>query len=300
MAQVEEQKNASSIAAAIVAGTMIADTRELIPEELVAVLVPNGARLEQIDLRAFDQKYANHPLRKTGRQDLATAAAFIAYVQAHADESSSIYANKAGTAFGAVFNDHQRNPPARPAAEGDAPRGLLDGMPGHRDFLANYACPLSVEWKRWMAKSQHEKERKEGMAQVDFMRFLEDNLQDITSPAGAVLLTAARNFEAHSDAKFKSATNLDNGSVVFNYTENVNEVAQEGKISLPTAFEITIPVFDGGDPYVIEARLRYRVGQGGMVLWYELVKTHKILEHAFNKVRDQIIAALPAVPVYDV
>jgi uncharacterized protein YfdQ (DUF2303 family) len=138
------------------------------------------------------------------------------------------------------------------------------------------------------------------MAQVDFMRFLEDNLQDITSPAGAVLLTAARNFEAHSDAKFKSATNLDNGSVVFNYTENVNEVAQEGKISLPTAFEITIPVFDGGDPYVIEARLRYRVGQGGMVLWYELVKTHKILEHAFNKVRDQIIAALPAVPVYDV
>jgi uncharacterized protein YfdQ (DUF2303 family) len=132
------------------------------------------------------------------------------------------------------------------------------------------------------------------------MMFLEDNLLDITMPDSAMLLGAVRSFEAHSEAKFKNAVNLDNGSVEFRFTETVNEVAQDGKLSLPSLFEITVPVFDGGERYVIQARLRYRISGGGLVLWYELVRPHKIVEYAFNKVREQVIAGVGTVPVYDV
>jgi hypothetical protein len=51
---------------------------------------------------------------------------------------------------------------------------------------------------------------------------------------------------------------------------------------------------------VIQARLRYRISGGGLVLWYELVRPHKIVEYAFNKVREQVIAGVGTVPVYDV
>lgn len=305
----DEDERFGNVEAAIKAGMSMGEVREVIDGELAAVLVPAGARLEQIDLLAFEAKYADNPRRKTGTRALTTAASFIAYANAHKEVgATAIYAKKSNTSFEVVFNDHEPN---HQPATGMPPEGSADpsevlsvsfseGIPGHGDFKASYACPQSIEWKRWMAKSQHEKDKKEGMQQAEFMQFLEDNLPDIIKPEGAILLTAARSFEAKKDVAFKSATRLEDGSITFNYDEKVNEVTQAGKIALPSEFTINIPVFEGGVKYQIDARLRYRVGGGGLVLWYELVQTHKILEHAFNTVREQIAQGVNGVPVYDV
>lgn len=333
--QFDSEEN--SIAAAVSAGMAIGEPHVLVDDQLAIVLKPSGASVEQIDLQAFEDKYAANPRRKTGARSLATAASFIAYVNAHKLGSTAIYANKLNTKFAAVFNDHEPEPRERtehdlgaftkPERAEPMPQEVLDmqkvaaeastpamkvtlvrveydhlGMPGHGDFTATYNCPPSVEWQRWNRNSQHlaDGATKKGMAQAEFMQFLEDNLLDIIRPSSGALLQAVHSFEAKKDVDFKSATRLQDGSITFNYNEQVNEVAQPGKLSLPEVFTILIPVFDGGAKYELDARLRYRITGGGLLLWYELVRPHKVLEHAFNTVLDEVTAGVVDVPVYAV
>lgn len=310
------------IQAAINAGMNIGEPHQVGDSgRLAVVLTPAGTQLHKIDLQAFEDQYLETPRRKTGMRELATAESFIAYVNAHMLASTAIYADKDATKFEAVFNDHEPEPreagasieQREPTDEEKAvmPEGIkmqrvtlmLEdlGAPGWGDFKATYACPVSVEWERWFKNSQHaaDADSKRAMTQVAFMQFLEDNLLDIIKPSSGALLQAVHSFEAKKDVAFKSATRLQDGSVVFNYSEQVNEVAQDGKLSLPEAFTILIPVFDGGAKYELDARLRYRVGGGGLKLWYELVRPHKVLEHAFNTVLEQVKAGVKA-PVYSV
>ena len=53
---------------------------------------------------------------------------------------------------------------------------------------------------------------------------------------------------------------------------------------------IGIPVFWNGDAYQITARLRYRVKEGRLTFWYELIRHDKVLEDAtktlINKIQD--------------
>lgn len=298
-------------AEALSAGMALADPVE-IADCLHAFVLPEGAKLHLEDT----QKLRDHPRRKTGSRSLATAESFIAYVNAHKTGSTAIYANKGQVNFAAVFNDHEPEPSLTSTTEEDppTPAGMPDGLkmtritltleeggaPGWGDFTATYACPLSIEWKRWTSKSQHAAEDKKGMRHPDFIQFIEDNLLDITKPASGAMLAAVRSFEAKQDVKFKSAVRLDNGDTAFAYSEETTGTAVDGRLTLPETFELTIPVFEGGQPYLVEAKLRYRIGGGGLTLWYELVRPHKIIEHAFNEVKAKIEAGIAAVPTYSV
>ena len=60
---------------------------------------------------------------------------------------------------------------------------------------------------------------------------------------------------------------------------------------------IGIPVFWNGDPYQIDARLRYRVREGKVTFWYELIRPDKVLEAATAGVID-IIKAQTGTPFF--
>lgn len=250
--------------------------QDLVPGKLVAVAKPNGMTVEQIDLQAYEDKYADRPRRAKGVQVLATVQSLIDWVNRHKTPETYITADEKGTTFKAVFNGHTPNSDA------------VSSLPGHGDFGAAYNCPLSDEWRRWIGKSQHDRDEKKGMGHAEFIQFIEDNMLDITQPDSAAMLVAIRSFEAKRDVQFKSAKRLDNGDVAFAYVEDTQQQTPAGHLSLPSKFEITIPVFQGGKLYAIDANLRYRVGPGGLVLFYELVRPHKSLEHAFNEVSEQI------------
>ena len=48
-------------------------------------------------------------------------------------------------------------------------------------------------------------------------------------------------------------------------------------------------VFENGDPWRVEAKLRYRIGDGGKLsIWYELVRPHKVIEAAVKELRATI------------
>lgn len=257
----------------------------LIEGKLVTVLQPAGTQVIRIDLQEYEDKYADRPRRAKGVQVLSTAQSLIDWVNRHKTAETYITADEKATAFKAVFNGHTPN--------GET----VSSLPGHGDFGAAYNCPLSDEWRRWMGVSQHDAEQKKGMAHADFIAFIESNLLDISQPDSAFMLTAIRSFEAKRDVQFKSAKRLDNGDVSFAYSEDTNAV--EGKLSLPSMFEITVPIFRGGAMYTIGANLRYRIGPGGLVLWVELVRPHKSLEHAFGAVIAQISEGT-SVPMFSV
>ena len=49
-------------------------------------------------------------------------------------------------------------------------------------------------------------------------------------------------------------------------------------------FAIGVPVFWNGDAYQIDARLRYRVRDGKLAFWFELIRADKVLEAAATTV----------------
>jgi uncharacterized protein YfdQ (DUF2303 family) len=256
--------------------------------KLMGIVVPAGSRLEQVNVDL--EKFQLAPNRKKGNVTLTTAASFIDWVNRNKTPETVIYAKEFSTDFKAIFNGHAANvQPAPPVADGSSSSGA-DGAPGWGDFTATYDCPLSEEWMRWHGNSQHAAsvDAKRGMKHADFIQFIEDNLLDITLPASGAMLAAVRSFEAKKDVKFASARRLENGDVQFAYAENTEQQTPAGSLALPSQFEVTIPVFRGGAPYVIAANLRYRVSAGGLMLWYELVRPHKSLEHAFEAVRAEI------------
>lgn len=207
------------------------------------------------------------PTRPRGTVTLRTVDSFIELLNQVKVSNTRLYAADDPKAphFIAIINDHSR-----------------ELGPGWRDYKLFYACPLSEEWKTWAGMNG------KAMKQVDFAKFIEDNLPDVYQPAAAEMLEISRTLEAKKSVDFKSAQRLSDGQQEFTYNEAVEGTAGKGKFKVPEEFKIGIPVFNGGTPYLITARLRYRIDNGVLVLWYDLLREHKVMEDAFKTMREKI------------
>lgn len=140
--------------------------------------------------------------------------------------------------------------------------------------------PLSRQWQRWQDIN------KEKLSQVRFAEFIEDNISDIAEPSSADLLTDVTNFRLVKKATFGSKVNLHNGEFDFHYKTDGDP---NGSVKLPEKIYLGIPVFDGGKPYKVEIRLRYRVSdEGDLKLWFELSNDEDVYDDAFDKVVSNI------------
>ena len=225
-------------------------------------VVPDGYRIESLEA------LRDRPTRHRGKTNLMDANSFIEFVnQQDTGTDTRIYATVEPPRFVAVFNDHARNDP------------------GWRDFVATYACPLSVEWRAWTSSNGKQ------MSQEQFAKFIEDNLPDVVSPPAAEMLEIARSLEAKKKVNFASGVRLSNGENELVYEETIQGTAAKGKLSVPETFAIGIPVFEGGQGYHVDARLRYRIEEGGKLsMWFDLMRPHKIIEDAVREVWQTIEA----------
>ncbi len=218
-------------------------------------IVPDGAQVQDLEHLQLA------PTRKRGIVSLRDTGSFITVVNADKTPSTRLYGSYTNPQFMAVFNDHA-----------DTPAGWQD----HR---AVYACPTSVEWKTWTAQNGKQ------MSQVDFAQFIENNLPDVADPPAADMLEISRSLEAKKKVNFASGIRLANGQNELTYEEEVSGTAAKGKLQVPELFTIGIPVLEGGHRYAVQARLRYRIQDGGrLTIWFELVRPHKILEDAVHAV----------------
>lgn len=257
----EENKQRTAIDAAIDVGMLAAQQRNI--QGTPYVVVPEGAKVEKLE------SMMAYPSRKKGHVFLRDTASFIEIVNEQKDENTVLYGCYTDPVFVAVFNDHSGQSGS--------------GMPGWRDHRATYNCPQSIEWKTWKAQSGKQ------MNQEQFAQFIEDNLPDIAQPPAADMLEISRSLEAKKKVNFASGIRLSNGQNQLTYEEEIQGTAAKGTLQVPETFTLGIPVLEGGLRYAVEARLRYRIGEGGkLAMWYELVRPHKILEDAVHAVWSEI------------
>jgi len=216
-----------------------------------------------------NEKMLPQPRRKSGTINLHDAASFSAYLQRHKiDGQTSIYVVcdyvRGIVHFNAIIDDHEGKP---------------DGQKW-REFRATFAPTFSVEWQKWTNASGKR------FTQAEFAHFIEDQLGDIAQvdgmPTGAELLEMALSFEAKQDFRFKSAIRLQSGGVQMNLVQDDDEQTIS-KMKMFDRLTIGVPVFFGGSAYRIDARLRYRVKEGVLTFWYELVRPDRVLEYATNE-----------------
>lgn len=253
----------SDIGAALAAGAAISTVRQLEGHTPFAV-IPAGAQVEYLEERSL-------PSRPKGLVKLRDAVSFIAYFNDHKVERSRIYATLDPAAFLAVLDEFDTT-----GATGD-----ITEQADWRQFRASFVVPPSREWLTWTRQNRNP------MSQVAFAEFVLDNLPDVVNPDGSTLYDAAVSFEASSAGRFKSAVRLQDGSHNFQWV-NENRPGEGGTIKLPDMLELAVPVFENEPTVALQARLRYRVKDDSLSIWFELVRPHKVLEVAFRGVWNRI------------
>lgn len=224
------------------------------------IALPPGWTIVEKD----EEKLLASPRRKKAKVRVHDAESFIDYAKRHGSlTDSTIWCLADYTAgkvdFVAILNDN----------------GEEEDKPAWRDHLAIFAPEFSEEWKRWVGMN------KKQFSQAEFAAFIEDNKKDIAgvegSPSGAQMLEMAIAFEANQDVRFKSAIRLQNGGVQMSFVQD-DDAQTLQKMQVFDRFSLGLPVFWNGDAYQLDARLRYRVRDGKLTFWFELIRQDKVLE----------------------
>lgn len=262
-------------ATAFNAGAALCEHKEFEINGTPAVLVPEGYRIETFE------EHREQPIRTERAVFAITATAFVDYVKRFCDDGTVVFANYTATTFKAILDYHY---------------GIAPNWCRH---TVSYVCPHSKEWQTWSEKSG------KVMNQAQFAEFIEDNLVDIVQPNGAEMLEVAKTLDARSNVRFKSAIRLDNGETQLVYEEMIDGAAgAKGQLKIPQTIKLALRVFQGEDPYEVEARFKYRIKEGALTMWVELVRPHRIIEDAFAgilaRIREQLgsgeIPIIEAVP----
>lgn len=238
-------------------------------------LLPPGWRHQRVD----DEPLLIAPRRKQAAVMLNDAASFIAYASRHGQPTASTIWCKADFSaqqlgFRAVLDDHEGSP----------------GGQHWRTHTADFTPALSEEWKRWAARNN------KPMPQVEFAAWIEENLRDITTadgfPTGSQMLEMALNLEAQQESRFRSKVRLQSGGVALEYVATDDDTTVQ-KMAIFERFALGIPVFWNGSAYGLEARLRYRIKEGRVEFWYQLIRPDKVFEQAAREIINTIGTALP-------
>lgn len=248
----------------------ISDTKPLIEagKALTQVLaIPDGyhpvaATPLQTTLVKLEKIRLDKPRFLTAKPVFHDPVAFAEYVVRFADASSRIFYDLKAMVFTAVL-DYHRFP-------GDSHTGVEVARFG--DHVATLQLRQSPEWGIWATKSE------QAMGQNAFAEFLEDNARDIVEPSIAEMMGVATGLAATSNATFRSAINQENGTVNFQFDENVAGTVKGSNKAIPTAFKIGIRPFMGSQRYPVECKLRYRLKEGSLALHYKALQLDPIIE----------------------
>lgn len=266
----------NNIQAAIAAGIALGEPR-IVGPGLSVVVVPDGGRLVEVDTNAHEDKYSAHPRRKTGTVHVQDAPSFVDYITKHGLSATEVWADTARHQLVGVINAHE---------ESDGQ--LVPGDAGHGDHRVVLELTATPAWKAWTGRD------KQWMGQAEFAEHIEDNVLDVVTPDGATMLEIAQSFHATTGVTFKSATRLHSGEAQLMYEENTGASAgHKGDLEIPTRFSLAVQPYCGqGELAGIEARFRYRIRSGELLLSYALSQPDVILRNLFdeivNTVRDGV------------
>lgn len=226
----------------------------LTPKAGEVVLIPEGKKLSGVDA------FLPHPTRKAAKVTVTDVESFCSYYEAFKEPGSRIFGDLRAKLFTAVIDYHETG----------------DGKARWREHVVTLTPRETVEWSLWKSKSG------KGFEQREFAEFIESNLPDIADPPGADVLLVAQSLQAKIDVKFDSSIRLSDGQRQFTYTEDIKGTIGKGTIAVPEKFTLGLTPYDGAGAYRVEALLRYRLNDGTLKFWYELLRPHKVEEDALS------------------
>lgn len=152
---------------------------------------------------------------------------------------------------------------------------LSPSTPSWMKHTATFKMRYTQAWADWL------KSHNVLMSQTDFAQFLEDRIPEIeaTSMTAATIVEMARSFEALTNVQFKSVVSERDGSRKLTYAEDVTP----GSMPLPEGFSIVVPPFEGSEPVLVKARIRYQIAGGVLKLKYMLIRADDAMRTAFDK-----------------
>ena len=217
------------------------------------------------------------PERVRQRVTLLTADDFIGYWQRFKSESSVIFGDERTATYTSIIDFH-----------------TADGTAKWCGHVAVYMCPRSKEWEIWAGANGKR------MSQAQFAEFIEDNYPDIVKPSHAEMIQVSTSLQAKKSVQFSQATRLDNGQSQLMYQEEVKGTVESkgGSMKIPDGFSLRLPVFLGGPLYPLDARLRYRIDDGKLQIWYDLHRPHKVVEAATQAVTLAIRKGIGTDPMF--
>ncbi len=114
------------------------------------------------------------------------------------------------------------------------------------------------------------------------------------------MLEIALSMQAKTKVAFEKATRLDNGQVHFVYREEIDgKAGANGQFKIPEKFIIGLKLFEGGSHYQLDAKLRYRINNGALSIWYELIRPHKTIEANLQDTKVKILEAIKGGQFYE-
>lgn len=191
---------------------------------------------------------------------LETKDSLVDYTDRFMNDASMLFASIAENRITAMIDYHQPLDEASNTA--------------HR---ASMHLPFSEEWRVWTGVSGRL------MPQLEFARFIEENAGDVVAPAGADLLEAIRDLQAHRKVNFIKAVRTSSDNENFEYTDET-EARTKGGVEIPTKFKLSIPVYFGEPPTEVYAFLRWRLDEGALTLGIQIHRAEHIRQAVFKQI----------------
>ena len=226
------------------------------------VVLGAGEKIETLE------RLQTKPTRVCQKVDVVNAASFLAYFDQFKTANSIVCVDDEKYNVRAVFDYHQ--------AGGSAEWG---------SHTCTFGLTRTEEWTAWMQQNGRR------MDQLKFAEFLENRMPDIVSPVGASVLEAATNLSNHRNVTFQSKVRVDNGSVQLAYIEEDKGPGQ-GNVEIPQQFILGIRPFLRGEAYKMTAKFRYRIADGKLEMWYDLINPDRVIRDAFESEVEKITSKL--------
>lgn len=265
--------NETEIAAAVEAGGRATDIDNRIEDwdelkGIPVVMTREGDVRVAADVLAAWEARLPAPRRRCGRIRVDDVDSLIALLKRWSNKDTIVFANIATVALEAVIDGH----PASPEHD----------RAGWQEFRIGYACPRAPEWKAWVAQDG------KAMTQEVFGDFIESRMEDIQDEAGypkaVEMLELARNLNIHTQGTFQKTIDPRTGTgILINKQEHSSDSTQ-----IPRAFKLGLRVFEGGDIFGVEARVRFALANGRPVFSFELHRKTEIERSAFDSVLDEV------------
>jgi hypothetical protein len=258
----------SAMLAAFEAGQKSSAPFPIYPGTIVA---HKDATLRDVTAQALahDKRTKDGPENPAGLEVHQTPQSFRLAVVSNEDSRSRVYADAEKWKITAVF-DYLEDGGRTYQTAADSRK---IGWGQHRAEISFTESRKVKEWRKTL----------EWMGQAEFANFIEDHLEDIADPASTDLLAMVTDLEASVGGGFKGRVNLANGSVSLHFQ---NEV--QTSVEIPRELRLSIPLFEHGDRYLLPARLRFQIANGGVKFKLIFTNLEDAKEQEFVRIANDI------------